>query len=119
MAITPPSFLLAHSIFTYIGQPYRTLPYWPSCMRNQTIFRLGKKKSRKSPIHFHIYKFFKKKKITFLSWMMCLINCVLLTSPSLGLMFVSWITSRWADWETRGSEESEMMWSQTPERVLH
>lgn len=62
MAITPPSFLLAHSIFTYIGQPYRTLPYWPSCMRNQTIFRLGKKKSRKSPIHFHIYKFFKKKK---------------------------------------------------------
>lgn len=51
--------------------------------------------------------------------MMCLINCVLLTSPSLGLMFVSWITSRWADWETRGSEESEMMWSQTPERVLH
>lgn len=65
MAITPPSFLLAHSIFTYIGQPYRTLPYWPSCMRNQTIFRLGKKKVEKV-LFISIYTSSLKKKNHFL-----------------------------------------------------
>lgn len=52
-------------------------------------------------------------------WMTALKNMVSLTSPSLGLIFASWITSRWADCETRGSDDRDMMWSHTPERVLH
>jgi len=45
--------------------------------------------------------------------------CGLLTSPSLGMMLVRWTTSRWADWETRESDDSEMMWSHIPAKVLH
>lgn len=42
-----------------------------------------------------------------------------LTKPSAGLMLHKWTTSRWADWETTGSEDKEMTWSQTPDSVLH
>lgn len=34
-------------------------------------------------------------------------------------MLVRWTISRCADWDTRESDESEMMWSQIPDRVLH
>lgn len=42
-----------------------------------------------------------------------------LTSPSLGGMLVRWTTSRWADWETRESDDREIMWSHIPAKVLH
>ncbi len=41
------------------------------------------------------------------------------TSPSVDLMLSSCTTSRWAAWDTMGSEEREMMWSHTPDSVLH
>lgn len=44
---------------------------------------------------------------------------MLLTKPSLGRMLVRWTTSRCADCDTRESDESEMMWSQIPDKVLH
>lgn len=47
-----------------------------------------------------------------------MLRCVL-TSPSLGMMLVRWTTSRWADWETRESDDREMMWSHIPAKVLH
>lgn len=47
------------------------------------------------------------------------LKCLVLTSPSLGMMLVRWTTSRWADWETRESDDREMMWSQIPAKVLH
>lgn len=34
-------------------------------------------------------------------------------------MLVRWTTSRCADCDTRESDESEMMWSQIPDKVLH
>lgn len=43
----------------------------------------------------------------------------MLTSPSLGMMLVRWTTSRWADCETRESDDREMMWSHIPAKVLH
>lgn len=46
------------------------------------------------------------------------VSCIL-TSPSLGMMLVRWTTSRWADWETRESDDREMMWSHIPAKVLH
>lgn len=42
-----------------------------------------------------------------------------LTSPSVDLMLASCTTSRCAAWETIGSEDREMMWSHTSDRVLH
>lgn len=45
-------------------------------------------------------------------------KCVL-TSPSLGGMLVRWTTSRWADCETRESDDREIMWSHIPAKVLH
>lgn len=46
------------------------------------------------------------------------VHCIL-TRPSLGMMLVRWTTSRWADCETRESDDREMMWSQIPAKVLH
>lgn len=34
-------------------------------------------------------------------------------------MLVRWTTSRWADWETRESDDREIMWSHIPAKVLH
>lgn len=41
------------------------------------------------------------------------------TRPSLGKMLVRWTTSRWADWDTKESDDREMMWSHIPAKVLH
>lgn len=42
-----------------------------------------------------------------------------LTSPSVDFMLASCTTSRCAAWDTMGSDDREMMWSQTPDKVLH
>lgn len=42
-----------------------------------------------------------------------------LTSPSVDLMLASCTTSKCAAWDTMGSDDREIMWSHTPDRVLH
>lgn len=42
-----------------------------------------------------------------------------LTRPSEGLTLVRWTSSRWADWETSGSDDTHTMCSHTSDRVLH
>lgn len=42
-----------------------------------------------------------------------------ITKPSEGLMLVRWTSSRWADWETSGSDDTHTMCSHTSDRVLH
>lgn len=41
------------------------------------------------------------------------------TRPSVDLMLASCTTSKCAAWDTMGSDDSEMMWSHTPDKVLH
>lgn len=48
-----------------------------------------------------------------------LCGAAILTSPSVDLMLASCTTSKCAAWDTMGSDDSEMMWSQTPDKVLH
>lgn len=42
-----------------------------------------------------------------------------ITRPSEGLMLVRWTSSRWADWDTSGSDDTQTMCSHTSDRVLH
>lgn len=42
-----------------------------------------------------------------------------ITRPSEGLMLVRWTSSRWADCETSGSDDTHTMCSHTSDRVLH
>lgn len=42
-----------------------------------------------------------------------------ITRPSEGLMLVRWTSSRWADWETSGSDDTHTICSHTSDRVLH
>lgn len=66
----------------------------------------------------NIIDYYRFKQLCCLSVWVCMHKCVF-TRPSLGMMLVRWTTSRWADWETKESDDREIMWSHIPAKVLH